>query len=1627
MRDYPGQQSRNNDAQPDCDTPSLVVSATADQVNSITDDLKSSVSTSTAKSLPQLDILTGDSTDGAPAPSDLATVSTDDILPDIGFIDFSVDGGGKDDEKTPNFTKSDTNSSQDLSANLKDNDFISAGSPGDNGKVGADVTHTDDKTGKQSVDLNPANPAPNCVVANFERTGERIVPLALEHYPNSTRWLLAQGLPQIGEYFDALDSNAAAQALSALQQDAARDPKLQQQFRVLSLLDAELRTHEATWFLQFGGKTVPADTIKQHLSEGVTDLLRLAPPDFAQKIKSKAPKDVDEYLKSIADPVAREAAETLTKYAKSGTLADHLPDALSTIDTAHKIENQESHKAAADFLKNPYDAPARSRAINTLKDVDRAGKINSLSEEVRDLEALDLALKYIQSGDSKEAQTNAIELLRAAGDGNEFAKRILVKMAGKHDFKEMIEKARTGDRDMLASMKMTWSPEEALGELRAKDGYRELGRNPTPEKLEELLKQLSKDCTTAGVDLKRFLAVEQALRELEAPETSTKALKHLQCEALEDNPHARAALSIILSEDRNLVGRDKMYVPDLADHTVQQRNEIKKQAVETLSTLLEKGESLSESEFTAIATALSSRDLYATGGKALRESIESTVDRACNQPSNQLDPASVFKYARQTESALSGISRAITTGGANHKATGELYLRAAGSVNNKFSIHDGQTAGREFGKQIDVLCSSRNNSDATITILAGLTRGVGEQNTSDNANPEHKRIHPDSKIKSLDHGTLSYKASEALIKAASQDPKIRDAVMATLSTNTAGKDSSTLDEKTLAATAVLNINDIPDYVHKSLQRSVLTEKTDPMGAVDAMLKLGKAVSDQDADRVVQILLETGHKDPQKAAEQLLRMADTTESTYVKSVAVLALGAKNWQGANLEVKGSEEFMRLLRIKEANKDNPTIELAIAKLTHGAGQPLSIAATLKEKGCQLDDQALHALVDKASQKYSTEQMQQIIHQMVMYNALPETLRSEFSGSHEKLDEGQTISLGGRHIDATTVNSSEHLRVLLLGGKDLQLAESVPVLKAVRDLSADAVNKLPLDFAAKLRGGKVASGEAIPASVLANCGVSQEELSHLKAEHRQLLEGVIVFAPVSQSVQDLANKTIPASEFNLLTDAVRAKLNDGKTDLLQNGASMSLSGKTLDADTVNLLTPKLRQYLTGSQAPLQQGRVLLDLSTIKINAKQFNDLTPGQRKGLTSTSQGIDSLSLLGQMANHTLDAKDSRIAFLASPDFEKKIVAARDVAVKKKESLELDLGNLVSSKNKKLSELARHTTDGMSTWESITSIGHDLEKSVWKGLPTVLTDDSQFEKTQRDLVKAIGFTETALSSDVLDMQRTVARLKGLDIATKAFEYSTANAKGDRNQADECALNTALHYGLGGINNSSEMKTGLLATGEGINAGVFSRRGLPGEKAFETLLQKDYSIDPTGSAATVDALDLLSALRPTEHLSKRNDTSVMRNVALQHIDSTPAFVKLSDLNQRVFADLSVLQKEIEAGVNGDKCEDFFKDTQQRAARIKEALKTLDQKDFDQLRELRDSIQDRLGVKQDQPDSITDAESRKALKDRATAINSILENLDREQQHLTQHLAPIDSSGIKDGAFGEIPEVFSGYISDNV
>ncbi len=1592
MRDSTGRQSSKAEVPTDCDSSNLIAPVTADRsVNLTKDDSQRP----TANDLPELNIIIKDTPDGAPSTDGACRTSTEDFLPDLSYIDFSVDETVNSDCAVGRFATAETVYpivNPDHADTLKMGNAANVGLPGVE-TPGANAQPHEQKPGDNPRLIKDLLNLPESLVANFERGSEKTLPLAMEHYPDSTKWLLTQKSPHIADYFEAPDSNEAARALADLQKEAARNPQLQPQFKVLSLLDAELRSFEAASVLRSGVGDLSADKANQYLSKSVTDLLRLAPADIGQRLLRQSPKDIEAYLKTITDPVAREAAETLTNYAKSGILFQHLPTAMHDVAMGQQKESQDSHSAATEFLRNPFDAYSRTKVIKTFTENDRATRTNSLSEEVRELEGLDLAIKFFQAGDPENARKSAGELIDAAVQGNESAKRILITMAGDQPFDEMIEKARAGSPEIFTQMRKNWSPDEALGELRAKDGRRELEREPTLERVNELLLQFSKDSSTAGQDFKRWLTADQALRQIENPDTSAQAIKKLDREALAGNMHARAALSIVLSEDSGQAGTN-MYIPDLADLSDAKRNEIKRQAVGTLATLMSKGNSLSEGEFTAMTEALSSRDLSGPGGKELRAAIEMTVDRACNQPSEQSDPSSVFKSAQQTEIALRGIFTSITTSGGKQKAAAELYIRAAESKNNRFALLDGATTGRDFGKQIDSLCSIADRSDAAIMILAGITKGAGEQNTSDNANPEYKRINPDPKVKLPDHGELSNKASDALVKAASQNPKNRDDAMAALVGDTAGKDLSTLNEKTLATIAALNGNDIPDYVHDSLKKSILQEKTDPFGAVDGILKLGKSISDRDADVVVQKLLEVGSTDPKRTVNQLLKMAETADSNYAKSIAVLALGAKNWQGVNLGLRGSDELQRVMDIKEANKNNPTIELAVSKLTHGAGQPLSLEAMFKDKGCQIDDQAIHTLVERAKQKYSPEQMQQIVHQMIMYNALPDGLRSEFSGSREKLEDGKTLSLGGRHIEAKTVNSSDQLRELLLGSKDLYLAETTPVLLAVRALEADSVKKLPPDFVEKLRYGQVAAGEPIPVSVLANCGITQAEIARLKPEHRQLLDGVLVFAPVAQSVPDLSNKSIPASEFNRLADIVRAKLNDGKTEQLIDGTTFSLAGKTLDADTVNLLPPKMRQSLTGSQAPLEQGRVLKDLSTIKLDSKQFNELTPEQRKGLTSISQRVDSLTLLGQLANHTLDATDSRVAFLASPDFEKRVQSARDTAEKEQHSLEVDLGILVSRKDRKLNELASHTIDGMSTWESLTSIGHDLEKSIWRGLPTVLTDDTQFEKTQRDLVNGIHYTETELSMRVLDSQRISARFQGLDVATKSFEYSKANAKGDRDRADECALNTTLRYGLAAIQNSPEMRSGLLARGEGSDAGVFARRNLPGEKAFETLINKDYSTDPKGIDRVDDALELLSTMQPHQQLAKRNDTSVMRTLALQQIDSTPAFVKLRDLNQKVFSDLSVLQREIEAGMSGDKCEDFFKDSQQRALRIKEALKTLDQKDFDQLRELKDSIESRLRIEPDQPGAIADAESRKSLKDRAKAIDSLLENLDPQHPH---------------------------------
>ena len=347
-------------------------------------------------------------------------------------------------------------------------------------------------------------------------------------------------------------------------------------------------------------------------------------------------------------------------------------------------------------------------------------------------------------------------------------------------------------------------------------------------------------------------------------------------------------------------------------------------------------------------------------------------------------------------------------------------------------------------------------------------------------------------------------------------------------------------------------------------------------------------------------------------------------------------------------------------------------------------------------------------------------------------------------------------------------------------------------------------------------------------------------------------------------------------------------------------------------------------------------DIRKIVSRADLYNALPPQMRTEVFSEQSGqetpppqpeqIDTLTVLGQMANGKLDTSDNRI--LLEP-IEDQVREHRNDKAKERRETSLEYRTNDRETDESLRDLTKLTSKGVSTFQHFTSIFGD----------ETLTN---FNRAQISGLREyrLGLAEgEELSGDIQELN---LEHQMLSAAMDSQRYGELRREGNETEADKLAMEMLKDYGRSLATISPDAWTDL-----GFESPGASSTSLAGATDGETVWQRlnrqgdgDSGDTPSIISGTPqgleDALKELSINRDSDNL----DTPTRRALALQALDGDRAVMNVSIAAAELQTQLPDIQKLVQAGLNGTRTETYARDVRESVEKLEKLYTDMNTKD---------------------------------------------------------------------------------------
>lgn len=627
----------------------------------------------------------------------------------------------------------------------------------------------------------------------------------------------------------------------------------------------------------------------------------------------------------------------------------------------------------------------------------------------------------------------------------------------------------------------------------------------------------------------------------------------------------------------------------------------------------------------------------------------------------------------------------------------------------------------------------------------------------------------------------------------------------------------------------------------------------------------------------------------------------------------------------------------------------------------------------GINLAPEQLKKLLTDAVEKQGEKAVRDGLARCLAFNSLTAQQRLELSASTENLKEGQFLRLDDKPINALTFSAlPRELRQQLLGTDKMPaFLKEVPNV-ADWKISANEFNALPAHSRRDITGSTEKVNASFDLSKVET--LSAESIKRSSPELRRFLTGDAAFKGQSLSAADFKLKELTAEQFNKLTNDDR-KMLTGRESSLEAGMSLSLAGKTAfwDGPGSPNFTNETRHRLIGAigRATDKNYPTFTDLSRLSIDAKTYNALPPAIRAKLNCTDERLDPTLVLRQMAAGTISEADSSAKFLfGKAPLEERISQMQASASESLETLRDSKSRLMDAMNGGLKDLQK------SANSSLGFVGRVLS---WTGV----TDGEQAHRTNQNLsLNSVANFKGELLNTTNQERQVQLNCDALGLAMKNFQHAQALSQGDLRKADLIAASAYSKYGES-LKYLSPHLYHVISPDSA--QGAWKRLNGDSIASQSLALRNPEQVRNLSGGGLKEGLKLLSNLNDA---ANQADASVLRSMALKAVDSDPAVQKLSRVAAQLNENLSVMA--IGAQSTGTKWESFVATVKASGRQVEESLRKLTADELSAVRAQRDVIAESL--RREGEGSISDPDSRKALKARLDAINSSLSLLDPKE-----------------------------------
>lgn len=386
--------------------------------------------------------------------------------------------------------------------------------------------------------------------------------------------------------------------------------------------------------------------------------------------------------------------------------------------------------------------------------------------------------------------------------------------------------------------------------------------------------------------------------------------------------------------------------------------------------------------------------------------------------------------------------------------------------------------------------------------------------------------------------------------------------------------------------------------------------------------------------------------------------------------------------------------------------------------------------------------------------------------------------------------------------------------------------------------------------------------------------------------------------------------------------------------------------------------------------------------------------QEGESSLPQQVDSLVVLGQMANGTLAQSDNKI--LEQP-IEDAVRSLRSDKAKERRATSREHRINDRETDQTLRTLTRETAEGVSTFDHFISIFGDDTLSNFR--------QEQISGLRR---YQLGLEEgEALSSDISELN---LEHQMLSAALDSQRYGDLRREGNEEGADKLALKMLRDYGRSLATISPEAWTDL-----GFESQGASSTALAGTTDGETVWQRlhrqgvgDATDTPSIIACTpqglTDALKELSIDRDSDNI----DTQTRRTLALQALDADSAVFNLSRTAADLQTQLPDIQRLVGAGLSGTRTETYAREVRESVQQLEELYTKMNTKDpstgktpAEMARESMEQMEEAL------PDLAPEMQSQ--VQKRVDAMKKMLEFFDKDSPQGMQMQLMFDQVGSND------------------